>query len=328
MPQRELIGPNAPQHATLPLSGQEVIHAVQNGESVVIFPEDIVPESAAPTAHAASHASNGADPITPASIGAATVDALSEALDDIDADLADVDSRLDDLEAAPSGQDFAPAPAVHTAATLTLTDDHRNSVLRVSGASNAVAIRIPDTLTGGEVGDATAFETAILVTDLTHAVTIATGVGLLTPEEHYGPELITEVNTWVVVKVARGKAYMAVVPPGVDAVESAPLVQGVHTSATRTIAPSDVGTIIPFSGQLQAVAITVPHTLFGSQGANKGFVFCGEVRNITNPITLAGSGGLVLVPYGPRTTLTTVGDVFTVVVISATVAWVFIAAKL
>lgn len=77
MPQRELIGPNAPQHATLPLSGQEVIHAVQNGESVVIFPEDIVPESAAPTAHAASHASNGADPITPASIGAATVDALA-----------------------------------------------------------------------------------------------------------------------------------------------------------------------------------------------------------------------------------------------------------
>lgn len=105
MPQRELIGPNAPQHATLPLSGQEVIHAVQNGESVVIFPEDIVPESAAPTAHAASHASNGADPITPASIGAATVDALavvSEALDVVDAELADLDARVDDIEALPT----------------------------------------------------------------------------------------------------------------------------------------------------------------------------------------------------------------------------------
>lgn len=105
MPQRELIGANAPPHATLPLSGQEVIHAVQNGESVVIFPEDIVPESAAPTAHAASHASNGADPITPASIGAATVDALavvSEALDVVDAELADLDARVDDIEALPT----------------------------------------------------------------------------------------------------------------------------------------------------------------------------------------------------------------------------------
>jgi hypothetical protein len=47
------------------------------------------------------------------------------------------------------GQDFAPAPAVHTGATRTLTDADRNSVIRVSGASNPVTIRIPDTLTGG-----------------------------------------------------------------------------------------------------------------------------------------------------------------------------------
>lgn len=109
---------------------------------------------------------------------------------------------------------FPTAPAVYTAATLTLADAYANYRARVSAASNAVAIQIPDTLTGGDSADATCFECTLIITDATtHAVTISTGEGLLTPVYMGSVSTITADNTLVAISVVRGVAYVAIVEP-------------------------------------------------------------------------------------------------------------------
>lgn len=342
MPQRELIGANAPPHATLPLTGGEVFHAVdEDGESVVIAVEDLpsgepsddVPEDLGVASAGVATTYSRGDHVhampTAEDVEALPVMSPAPAIGrvlvaDGAGGLADGGVLLDEIGGAAS-----PAPAVHTAATLTLTDDHRNSELRVSGASNAVSIRIPETLTGGEVGDATAFETSIIVTDATtNPVTIATGAGLLTPVLYPPGATITDDNTQVAIKVVRGVAYVAIVSPAATGFEGAPRVQAVHTSPTRLIAPGDANEIMQFSSVSNAVAITVSASLFESAGPGKSFVCSGKVVNITNPITFVAAGGLTLYYLGARSTLTTVRDRFVIEVVSATEAFIYIAAVL
>lgn len=133
---------------------------------------------AAPTAHAASHASGGSDAVTPALIGAArrTV-----------------------------------ATAVFTGATIALYDGFDQCIARISSASNAVSIKIEDTLEGGGSSDTFAFSCTLVVTDITNPITFATGAGLLTPVFMGTLKTITKVGTMIAIQVSNGVARVAII---------------------------------------------------------------------------------------------------------------------
>lgn len=112
-----------------------------------------------------------------------------------------------------TGPPMPRAPATHTSATLTLAESDRDNVIRVSAASNAVAVQIPDTLPGADSDTSDVWECTLIVTDATtNGVTISTGAGLLTPV-YYGASTITVDNTLVAISVVRGVAYVAIVEP-------------------------------------------------------------------------------------------------------------------
>lgn len=95
-----------------------------------------------------------------------------------------------------------------------------------------------------------------------------------------------------------------------------PVVQNTHTTATRTLAATDAGNIIPIDPTSTAITVTIPHTLYAG-GLQAGFRCTLVALNVTNAITLAGSGGLVLTYYGSSTI--TAGDIIRISVESATV---------
>lgn len=106
------------------------------------------------------------------------------------------------------------SPATHTSATLTLAEGDRNSVLRVSAASNAVAIEIPDTLPGADSGTSDVWECQLDIVDgETNAVTISTGAGLLTPVYMGSLNAITVSGSQVAIQVVRGVARVIIVEP-------------------------------------------------------------------------------------------------------------------
>lgn len=108
----------------------------------------------------------------------------------------------------------------------------------------------------------------------------------------------------------------------------APTVQSTHTASTRTIASTDVGQIIPLSAASNAIAVTIPHTLFAAAGAGRAFVCQFKVTSVAGgAVTFAGSGGIVVTYSGknPGTTAYAAGDYLTLVVDSATTARVFCA---
>ena len=96
-----------------------------------------------------------------------------------------------------------------------------------------------------------------------------------------------------------------------------PVVQATQTTATRTLLAADAGDIIPADPTSNAIEFTIPHTLFAAAGAGRAFKCAIVALNVTNAITLAGSGGLGLTYYGDSTI--TAGDIIRISVESATV---------
>ena len=105
-----------------------------------------------------------------------------------------------------------------------------------------------------------------------------------------------------------------------------PLVQSAHTSATKTLAAGDAGDVIPMNGASNAIAVTIPHTLFAAGGTGRAFVCQIKVVSVAGgALTFAGSGGIALTYYGkdPGTDAYIAGDWITIVVDSATTASIF-----
>jgi hypothetical protein len=103
----------------------------------------------------------------------------------------------------------------------------------------------------------------------------------------------------------------------------APLVQSTHTAVTKTIAATDIGQHIPLSAAANAIAVTVPHTLFGAIGTGRAFRWTHEVLSVAGgAVTFAGSGGIVIEYSGkdPGVTPYAAGDFLEVIVTSATKA--------
>lgn len=124
-------------------------------------------------------------------------------------------------------------------------------------------------------------------------------------------------------------AHVYVFPPGIaaEALDTLyPLVQSAHTSSTRTLASTDAGDVIPLNSTSNTIAVTIPHTLFGAGGTGRAFVCQLTVDAFVNAITFAGSGGISIKYYG-KSSVSAVDDVITVMVKSATVAYVHIGAK-
>lgn len=109
----------------------------------------------------------------------------------------------------------------------------------------------------------------------------------------------------------------------------APTVQSAHTSATRTLALSDLNQIIPLSAASNAIAVTIPHTLYAAAGSGRAFVCSLTITSVAGgAVTFAGSGGIVIKYHGkkPATTAIVADDTVHVVVSSATRADVYISA--
>lgn len=107
-----------------------------------------------------------------------------------------------------------------------------------------------------------------------------------------------------------------------------PLVQAAHTTSTRTLIASDAGNIIPLSAASNAIAVTIPHTLWEAGGAGRAFVCQLKVLSVAGgAITFVGSGGIVVTYSGknPGSSAYAAGDYLTLVVDSATTARVFTA---
>lgn len=105
-----------------------------------------------------------------------------------------------------------------------------------------------------------------------------------------------------------------------------PLVQSAHTSATKTLASGDAGDIIPLNAASNAIAVTIPHTLFEAGGAGRAWVCQCKVTSVAGgAVTFVGSGGIVVSYSGknPGTDAYIAGDYITIVVDSATTARVF-----
>ena len=110
-----------------------------------------------------------------------------------------------------------------------------------------------------------------------------------------------------------------------------PLVQTAHTSATKTLAAGDVGDIIPLNAASNAIAVTIPHTLFAAGGTGRAWSCGFYVTSVAGgAITFAGSGGIVIKYFGkkPSATAIVAGDTIFVTVVSATLAHVWISAEI
>ena len=110
-----------------------------------------------------------------------------------------------------------------------------------------------------------------------------------------------------------------------------PLVQSAHTSATKTYAAGDAGDIIPLNAASNAIAITIPHTLFEAGGTGRAWACGFYVTSVAGgAVTFTGSGGIVIKYFGkkPSATAIVAGDTIFVTVVSATLAFVHISAEI
>ena len=129
-------------------------------------------------------------------------------------------------------------------------------------------------------------------------------------------------------------AHVYVYPPGItaEALDALyPLVQSAHTSSTRTLAAGDAGDIIPLNAASNAIAVTIPHTLFEAGGTGRAWACGFYVTSVAGgAVTFTGSGGIVIKYFGkkPSATAIVAGDTIFVTVVSATLAHVWISAEI
>lgn len=230
------------------------------------------------------------------------------------------------------------APSTSTSATRTIADADRDRVLRISAASNAVAIEIPDTLPGGQGSSGDVFEVSLDIVDATtNAVTISTGAGLLTPV-YYGPSAIAEDDTQVYIRVTRGVAHVTVVEPG-DAFGShiastsnphsvtaaqvgadpKMVVQSAHTSSTLTLADADNNQHRALNTASNSIAISIPDDL------TFPFVWTARKSSASNSVTITTGAGLITPKTSGTVPVTAVDSYITIFAESSTVAAVFVA---
>ncbi len=198
---------------------------------------------------------------------------------------------------------------VDQTASFSLAPTDHGKVVRVDSTGGAMVITIPHTLFGSIIASGV-FRTTILVTNADEAITIA-GSGGLVPQ-YFGRKTI-RIGDLITITVTSASLALVDVRDWSD--PFAPYVRP-HTATTRTLALGDSAQIISLNAASNAIAVTIPHTLYDAV-LGRAFQTTLVALNVTNAITLAGSGGLGLTYYGDSTI--TAGDIIRVSVESATV---------
>lgn len=121
-----------------------------------------------------------------------------------------------------------------------------------------------------------------------------------------------------------GGIYLWAVTGDLDTSASdSPLVLADHTTSTLTLTKDHAGVILPLSAAANAIAVTIPHTLYTALGDDRGYRVRHRVASVAGgAVTFAGSGGIVLTYHGkdPGVTPFAAGDLIEILVTSATSA--------
>lgn len=229
----------------------------------------------------------------------------------------------------------------HTASTLTLTPDYGGEITPLNAASNAIAVTIPAALflaASGVAGGsyARAFRCWHRITSVAGGAITFAGSGGISITYHGSSTLAA--GDLVEVLVTSATSADIIVRPAGDPIGTAqttatdalyPLVQTAHTASTKTLAAGDAGDIIPLNAASNAIAVTIPHTLFAAGGTGRAWSCGFTVSSVAGgAITFAGSGGIVIEYHGkkPSATAIVAGDTIFVTVVSATLAIIHISA--
>lgn len=130
----------------------------------------------------------------------------------------------------------------------------------------------------------------------------------------------------VLLVIDAGVYYWSVTGDIDQSASDSPLVQAAHTTATKTLALTDAGDIVPLDATSNAIEVTIPHTLWTGLGDDRAWVCQAKVASVAGgALTFVGSGGIVIEYYGkdPGADAYIAGDWLTIVVDSATTASVF-----
>lgn len=244
------------------------------------------------------------------------------------------------VEVTPWGDDLLPMDGgTVTAATRTISVADANKIIGLNPTSNTIAVTLPHTLFWAS-GTGRTFQTTLVALNVTNAITLAGSGGLVLT--YYGSSGTIAAGDIIRISVESQTVCRVVVSKPGDVVGTAqaaataaqttandalyPLVQSAHTSATKTLAAGDAGDIIPLNAASNAIAVTIPHTLFGAGGTGRAWVCQAKVTSVAGgAVTFVGSGGIVIDYYGkdPGVDAYIAGDWLTIVVDSATTASVF-----
>lgn len=231
--------------------------------------------------------------------------------------------------------------AAHTASTLTLTPDYGGAITPLDGTSTAIAVTIPAALflaSAGVAGGAPAraFRSFHRITSVAGGAVTFAGSGGISITYHGSSTLAA--GDLVEVLVTSATSADVIIRPAGDPIGTAqatatdalyPLVQTAHTASTKTLAAGDAGDIIPLNAASNAIAVTIPHTLFAAGGTGRAWSCGFYVTSVAGgAITFAGSGGIVIEYHGkkPSATAIVAGDTIFVTVVSATLAIIHISA--
>ena len=256
-----------------------------------------------PSTHASSHATASADPIAATDIGALAQPGGTT-----------VDGTI--VTCSGTAGAAVAVSAITLSSVVTAINDNGTAAATAQSTANAALPKI--TATTGRVAVIGTSGTS-LTEDTRLAADLMAG-----PASAVSGNLFSSNGTGG--KTAQDSGVSAVY--AADAV--APTVQTLHTTATRTLALSDLNQIIPIAlAGSTSLAVTIPHTLFAAAGTGRAFVTSMRVSSLgTGAITFVGSGGIVITYHGqaPATTAIAAGDSIHVVVTSATSADVYISA--
>ena len=214
-----------------------------------------------------------------------------------------------------------------TPATAVDGGNRFHSIIDTTAVGGDVTINIPHTLTAQVSFDFRIKGAFGLILNPTGGIALTyhgAAAGTIT-----GDGVVARV---VVESATVGHVYVFPVGVTVEALDALyPLVQTAHTASTKTLAAGDAGDIIPLNGASNAIAVTIPHTLFAAGGTGRAWSCGFYVTSVAGgAITFAGSGGIVIKYFGkkPSATAIVAGDTIFVTVVSATLAHVWISAEI
>jgi len=271
----------------------------------------------APAAHAASHATGGTDPITPASIGAATVAenaaaanaaaAAAQAADDAAALAVGAQGMADNAVAAAG---IAQATADTAAAAAVAAQDAVDAITPASIGAATVA-EAGNALTAAQNAQNTADDAATAATAAQGTADNAVAAAGIAQATADGAATAASTHS------ARTDNPHSTTAAQVGA-DPKTTVQTAHTAATLTLANADNNQHRALNTASNSIAISIPNTLAFP------FVWTARKSSASNSVTITTGAGLITPKASGTVPVTAVDAYITIFAESSTVAAVFV----